>query len=68
MVTREQRLSQFSQDVPPKNVAVEVLCEDHNGTYLLPFLCIFGENGWINSVEGRVIERDVLGWRLRAGI
>ena len=38
MATREKRLAQFDGNGdPPPNQPVEVLCEDHSGTYQLPF-------------------------------
>jgi len=38
MATRERRLSEFNTGQPSDH-AVELLCEDHNGTYVLPYLC-----------------------------
>jgi len=38
MVTRQQRLNDFeSNGQPPAGELMELLCEDHNGTYVLPF-------------------------------
>jgi hypothetical protein len=38
MVTRQQRLDDFdSVGEPPAGELMELLCEDHNGTYVLPF-------------------------------
>jgi hypothetical protein len=44
MVTRQQRLDDFdSAGEPPADEPMELLCEDHNGTYVLPFLrAVFG--------------------------
>ena len=40
MATREKRLAQFDGNGdPPPNQPLEVLCEDHSGTYQLPFAC-----------------------------
>ena len=40
MATREKRLAQFDgSGAPPPDQPVEVLCEDHSGTYQLPFAC-----------------------------
>jgi hypothetical protein len=40
MVTRAERLADFIADAdPPLGSVVEVLCEDHVGTYRLPWLC-----------------------------
>ena len=39
MVTRQERIDAFThQGVPPANQPLEVLCEDHVGTYVIPFL------------------------------
>ena len=36
MVTRQQRLNDFDSDgQPPAGELMELLCEDHNGTYVL---------------------------------
>jgi hypothetical protein len=36
MVTRQQRVDEFGSDgEPPAGEPVELLCEDHNGTYVL---------------------------------
>jgi hypothetical protein len=47
MATREQRVAQFATDRDPaSDLAVEVLCEDHVGTYVLPFLCTWSDGAW----------------------
>ena len=68
MTTREQRVAEFTTDVsPPTSLAVEVLCEDHRGTYLLPFRCVWTDTGWRNAQTGETIAATVLGWRARDG-
>jgi hypothetical protein len=38
MATRQKRLDDFdSNGEPPAGELMELLCEDHNGTYVLPF-------------------------------
>jgi hypothetical protein len=65
MATREKRLAQFDGlGAPPPEVAVEVLCEDHSGTYQLPFACRFVDGQWRNDVSGDAVEAMVIGWRL----
>jgi hypothetical protein len=50
MVTRAERLADFTTDADPASQAlVEVLCEDHVGTYLLPFLCRRTPEGFRNE-------------------
>lgn len=65
MTTRERRLAEFNgQDHPLPNQAVQVLCEDHSGTYLLPFSCYFSDGEWRNSATGGTLQATVVGWRL----
>jgi hypothetical protein len=65
MATRERRLSEFNgQGDPPADAIVEVLCEDHSGTYQLPFGCCFDNGQWLNAGTGSLVEARVVGWRL----
>ena len=59
MATRSFRLSEFSQSAPETNEPVEVLCEDHNGTYLVPYY-----SGWCNSKwhNCKTVNRLLLRW------
>ncbi len=63
MATRQHRLDEFRQDAPPANQPVELLCEDHCGTYALPFACKWSDGGWRNSITGAPIDASVVGWR-----
>jgi len=64
MATREKRLAQFDGDgAPPPGLAVEVLCEDHSGTYQLPFACRLVEGRWHNDESGGLLEANVIAWR-----
>jgi hypothetical protein len=64
MVTRAERLQHFTTDAdPPIGSVVEVLCEDHVGTYLLLFLCQSTPEGLRNAHTGELIEGHVIGWR-----
>ena len=61
MATREKRLAQFDGlGAPPPEVAVQVLCEDHSGTYQLPFACRFVDGQWRNDVSGDAVEAMVI--------
>lgn len=62
MATRQYRLSEFNQGQAPDR-AVEVLCEDHNGTYVLPYLCEWRDGAWHHAASGAAIEARVVGWR-----
>jgi hypothetical protein len=66
MATREKRLAQFDgSGEPPPDQPVEVLCEDHSGTYQLPFACRYVEGRWQNDAAGVPVEATVIGWRVR---
>ena len=45
MPTRE---FQFNNGAPPPGQWLELLCEDRNGTYVLPFLCQSRNGVWHN--------------------
>lgn len=64
MATRCERLAEFVTDCEPEGgVPVEILSEDHRGTYVIPFACTWTEDGWRNARTGDLIEVAVLGWR-----
>ena len=65
MATREKRLAQFDgSGDPPPDQPVEVLCEDHSGTYQLPFACRWIDGHWRNDRTGGMVEATVVAWRL----
>jgi hypothetical protein len=65
MATRERRLAEFDGNgEPPPDQPVQVLCEDHSGTYQLPFACRFVDGEWRNHESGGAVEATVVGWRL----
>jgi hypothetical protein len=65
MATREKRLAQFDgSGEPTPDQPVEVLCEDHSGTYQLPFTCRFIDGQWRNEKTGGAVEAAVIGWRM----
>ena len=63
MVTRDGRISAFEEGPAPEGLPVRLLCEDHVGTYVLPFLCLQAEGVWRNARTGEAIAGTVLGWR-----
>jgi hypothetical protein len=65
MATRERRLAQFNEGEPPPDLPVQVLCEDHSGTYQLPFPCRWVDGAWRNHESGSTVEATVVGWRVR---
>jgi hypothetical protein len=65
MATRERRLAEFDgAGIPPPGMPVQVLCEDHSGTYQLPFPCHYLDGRWHNHESGGMVEATVVGWRL----
>ena len=64
MATREKRLAQFDGNGEPPDRPVEVLCEDHSGTYQLPFACRCIDGQGRNENTGSAVEATVVGWRL----
>jgi hypothetical protein len=66
MATRQQRLAAFVHDgIPPLDQPLELLCEDHVGTYVVPFLCRFISEHWHSAETGERIQATVIGWRTR---
>ena len=65
MATRERRLAEFDgAGAPPAGMPVQVLCEDHSGTYQLPFACHFVDGRWHNHESGGALQAMVVGWRM----
>jgi hypothetical protein len=68
MATRQARLDAFPSDVErPEGQAFEILCEDHVGTYALPFLCHWRADDWWSAESGERIDARVVGWRRPSG-
>jgi hypothetical protein len=66
MATRQERLDAFDHDGdPPADQPFEVLCEDHVGTYVVPFLCRWTNTAWQSVETGEPIQATVIGWRTR---
>ena len=63
MATREHRIAEFSADEPIEGLAVQLLCEDHAGTYVLPFPCRWVAGAWHHAASGTVIDARIVGWR-----
>jgi hypothetical protein len=64
MATRQQRLDDFDGDgEPPAGEPIELLCEDHCGTYVVPFPCHRVNDTWRSMKSGKGIETTVIGWR-----
>jgi hypothetical protein len=64
MATRHERLQAFDHEgTPPSNRTLEVLCEDHVGTYVVPFPCQWRDGTWRSAITDTPIEATVIGWR-----
>jgi hypothetical protein len=63
MTTRQERLTEFSESIPPEGEPVELLCEDHCGTYMIPFACERREGAWYRIGSSKPIDTNVIGWR-----
>jgi hypothetical protein len=65
MVTRQDRLEDFPSSPRAADQVFDLLCEDHCGTYTLPFGCCWRDEQWRNAKTGKPIQAEVVGWRLR---
>ncbi len=64
MATRQERIDAFIHSgTPPANEPFELLCEDHVGTYLIPFLCRWKDGEWWGADSNTRVEATVVGWR-----
>ncbi|UVF22357.1 hypothetical protein HPT29_027145 (plasmid) [Microvirga terrae] len=64
MVTRTARLQDFrTEGYPGSGLPVQVLAEDHVGTYILPFPCQHINGEWRNGTTGEAVQASILGWR-----
>lgn len=64
MVTRTARLKDFMTDgYPGGGLQVQVLAEDHVGTYILPFPCERMDGEWRNGTTGEAVQASVVAWR-----
>jgi putative tryptophan/tyrosine transport system substrate-binding protein len=61
MAARQERIDAFIHEgSPPADQPLEILCEDHVGTYVIPFLCQWTEGTWQNAKTHRRIEARTL--------
>lgn len=64
---RQNRLDGFGQaGDPPADIKCDLLCEDHVGTYELPYPCIWSAGAWTSAVSGEPVEARVVRWRVSA--
>jgi hypothetical protein len=64
LVTRQERIDDFIHEgSPPNDQPLQILCEDHVGTYVIPFPCRWRDGLWENAKTSRRIEATVVAWR-----
>jgi hypothetical protein len=64
IAARQQRLAAFpGEGTPPADRACELLCEDHVGTYTLPYRCVWSNGTWRNVETGEPVKAGVVAWR-----
>jgi hypothetical protein len=64
VTSRADRIGQFIVDGDTsEGTLAKLLCEDHVGTYMIPFPCRRTDGAWLNERTGQPIDADVLGWR-----
>jgi hypothetical protein len=64
VVTRQERIDDFDHEgTPPADQPLQILCEDHVGTHVIPFLRQWRDDMWQSLVANRRIEAKVVGWR-----
>ena len=64
LVTRQERIDDFIHEgSPPNDRPLQILCEDHVGTYVIPFPCRWRDGIWEHAKTSRRIEAAVVGWR-----
>jgi hypothetical protein len=64
LTTRQERIDDFIHEgSPPNDQPLQILCEDHVGTYVIPFPCRWRDGIWENAKTSRRIEATVVGWR-----
>jgi hypothetical protein len=57
-------LAEFTgEGTPPIGRACELLCEDHVGTYALPYRCHWIEGTWRKAGTGEPVKAGVVAWR-----
>jgi hypothetical protein len=65
--TRKLRIATYDYGPPPQNRLLEMLAEDSNSTYALPFPCEYRDGGWRNPKSEKPLEAKIIGWRRMRG-
>jgi hypothetical protein len=65
IAARQKHLAKFpGEGTPPDAVACELLCEDHVGTYTLPYLCHWSGGTWRSVGTKEPVKAGLVGWRV----
>jgi hypothetical protein len=68
LLARRKRLDDYpGEGTPPDNRACELLCEDHVGTYELPYSCHWSGGEWRNLATNEPVIGGVVAWRIKSG-
>ncbi len=68
VAARRKRLDEYpGEGAPPDNVTCELLCEDHVGTYELPYPCHWAGGTWRSLKTDEPVMAGVVAWRIKAG-
>jgi hypothetical protein len=66
-LARQKRLDDYpGEGTPPGSRACELLCEDHVGTYELPYACHWSGGAWRNLKTDEPVMGGVVAWRIKA--
>jgi hypothetical protein len=66
---RGRRLAEFpGAGTPPAGTPCELLCEDHVGTYVLPYPCHWSDGTWRSLATTEPVKAGVVGWRIKLGV
>ncbi len=66
-LARQKRLAAFpGEGTPPAGTACELLCEDHVGTYILPYPCVWSDGAWRSAATGEPVKAGIVAWRVKS--
>jgi hypothetical protein len=64
MPALNKRIAQFNSDAPPpKEMPVEMLRRDKNGTFTIPYTCCWYDKEWRNFKTDETVMASIVGWR-----
>jgi hypothetical protein len=64
VAARKKRLAAFpGEGSPPPGTPCDLLCEDHVGTYILPYPCHWSKGTWRSVIMDEPVMSGVVGVR-----